>query len=43
VRFIGVSGHNRPARFLRVLREFEIQVMMTAVSFVARRASEVLP
>jgi predicted aldo/keto reductase-like oxidoreductase len=36
VRFIGVSGHNRPARFLKVLREFEIQVMMTAVSFVAR-------
>lgn len=36
VRFIGVSGHNRPARFLQVLREFEIQVMMTAVNFVAR-------
>ncbi len=36
VRFIGVSGHNRPARFLQVLREFEIQVMMNAVSFVAR-------
>ncbi len=36
VRFIGVSGHNRPARFLQVIREFEIQVMMNAVSFVAR-------
>ncbi len=36
VRFIGVSGHNRPARFLQVLREFEIQVMMNAVNFVAR-------
>jgi predicted aldo/keto reductase-like oxidoreductase len=36
VRFIGVSGHNRPARFLRVLREFEVQVMMIAVNFVAR-------
>ncbi|MEZ6073538.1 MAG: aldo/keto reductase [Pirellulales bacterium] len=35
-RFIGVSGHNRPGRFLEVLREFEIQVMMNAVSFVAR-------
>lgn len=35
-RFIGVSGHNRPARFLKVLDEFEIDVMMTAVSFVAR-------
>ncbi len=36
VRFIGVSGHNRPARFLQVIREFEMQVMMNAVSFVAR-------
>jgi aryl-alcohol dehydrogenase-like predicted oxidoreductase len=36
VRFIGVSGHNRPARFLRVLKEFDIQIMMTAANFVAR-------
>jgi uncharacterized protein len=36
VRFIGISGHNRPPRFLQVLREFEIQVMMNAVNFVAR-------
>lgn len=36
VRFIGVSGHNRPARFLDVLRDFEIQVMMTVASFVSR-------
>lgn len=36
VRFIGVSGHNRPARFLEVLREFEIQVMMNAVNFITR-------
>jgi predicted aldo/keto reductase-like oxidoreductase len=36
VRFIGVSGHNRPARFLQVLSEFKIQVMMNAVNFVAR-------
>lgn len=35
-RFIGVSGHNRPARFLEVLKEFEIQVMMTATNFVSR-------
>ena len=40
VRLIGVSGHNRPARFLQVLREFEIQVMMNAVSFVARHIYE---
>jgi aryl-alcohol dehydrogenase-like predicted oxidoreductase len=35
-RFIGISGHNRPARFLEVIRNFEVQVMMNAVSFVAR-------
>ena len=35
-RFIGISGHNRPERFLDVLKEFEIQVMMNAVSFVSR-------
>ncbi len=36
VRFVGISGHNRPAKFLTVLREFEVQVMMNAVSFVSR-------
>ena len=36
VRFIGISGHNRPARFLEVIRNFDIQVMMNAVSFVSR-------
>lgn len=35
-RFIGISGHNRPARFLDVLKDFEIQVMMNAVSYVSR-------
>lgn len=35
-RFIGVSGHNRPHRFLDVLKQFEIQVMMNAVSYVSR-------
>lgn len=40
VRFIGVSGHNRPDRFLRVLRECEIQVMMTAANFVVRNTYE---
>ncbi len=33
-RYIGVSGHNRPGRFLRILREIEIDVMMCAVNFV---------
>jgi aryl-alcohol dehydrogenase-like predicted oxidoreductase len=35
-RFIGISGHNRPGRFLEVIRNFEVQVMMNAVNFVAR-------
>jgi hypothetical protein len=35
-RFIGITGHNRPQRFLEVLEHFEIQVMMTAVSYVSR-------
>jgi len=35
-RFIGVSGHNRPERFLNVLKDFEIKVMMNAVNFVSR-------
>jgi predicted aldo/keto reductase-like oxidoreductase len=35
-RFIGISGHNRPERFLTVLKEFEFQVMMNAVSYVSR-------
>lgn len=35
-RFIGVSGHHRPARFLRVLREFDLDVIMCAVNFADR-------
>ena len=35
-RFIGISGHNRPQRFLDVLKHFEIQVIMNAVSYVSR-------
>lgn len=35
-RYIGISGHNRPARFLEVIRNFDVQVMMNAVSYVAR-------
>ena len=35
-RFVGISGHNRPMRFLDVLKEFEVQVMMNAVSYVSR-------
>ena len=35
-RFLGVSGHNRPSRFLQAIEEWDFDVMMTAVSLVAR-------
>ena len=35
-RFVGVSGHNRPARFLRALAEWDFDVMMTAAGLVAQ-------
>jgi aryl-alcohol dehydrogenase-like predicted oxidoreductase len=35
-RFLGVSGHNRPGRFLTALAEWDFDVMMNAVSVVAR-------
>ena len=35
-RFVGVSGHNRPGRFLQALEEWDPDVMMTAVSLVSR-------
>lgn len=35
-RFLGVSGHNRPGWFLKALNEWEFDVMMNAVSLVAR-------
>ncbi len=35
-RFLGVSGHNRPGRFLTALKEWDFDVMMNAVSLVAR-------
>jgi uncharacterized protein len=35
-RFIGVSGHNRPDRFLRALEEYDVDVMMNAVNFADR-------
>jgi aryl-alcohol dehydrogenase-like predicted oxidoreductase len=35
-RFVGVSGHNRTARFLRALDEWEYDVQMNAVGLVAR-------
>ena len=35
-RFVGVSGHNRPGRFLKALEEWDYDVEMNAVSLVAR-------
>jgi aryl-alcohol dehydrogenase-like predicted oxidoreductase len=35
-RFVGVSGHCRPERFLRALREWDFDVMMNAVGPVLR-------
>lgn len=36
IRFIGVSGHHRPARFLPALRTGEIDVLMAAINYVDR-------
>jgi len=35
-RFVGVSGHNRPGRFLQVMQAWDYDVQMNAVSLVAR-------
>jgi uncharacterized protein len=35
-RKVGVSGHSRPERFLKALKEWDFDVMMNAVSLVAR-------
>src|SRR5262245_2751618 len=35
-RLVGVSGHNRPGRFLQALKEWDFDVMMNAVSLVSR-------
>jgi len=35
-RWLGVSGHHRPGRFLKALEEWDFDVMMNAVSLVSR-------
>jgi hypothetical protein len=35
-KFVGLSGHNRPGRFLEALRHFEIDALLNAVNFVDR-------
>ena len=35
-RFLGVSGHHRPGRFLQALEEWDFDVMLNAVNLVSR-------
>ena len=35
-RFVGLSGHSRPSRFLEALRQFDIDALLNAVNFVDR-------
>ena len=35
-RFVGLSGHSRPLRFLHALRQFDVDVLLNAVNFVDR-------
>jgi uncharacterized protein len=35
-RFVGLSGHSRPSRFLAAMRHVEIDVLLNAVNFVDR-------
>ena len=36
VRFLGISGHNRPSKFAPVIRTGELDVVMVAMNFVDR-------
>ena len=46
-RFIGVSGHNRPHRFVTAIQRYEFDVLMNATNFVDRHTynfeEQVLP
>ncbi len=35
-RFVGLSGHNRPARFVEAIKKFKVDVLLNAVNFVDR-------
>lgn len=35
-RFVGLSGHNRPARFVEAIRHFNVDVLLTAGNFADR-------
>ena len=46
-RFVGVSGHNRPHRFVHAIQHYEFDVLMNATNFVDRHTynfeEQVLP
>lgn len=33
-RFVGLSGHNRPGRFVEAIKNFDVDVLLNAVNFV---------
>jgi uncharacterized protein len=35
-RFVGLSGHSRPSRFLSAVHQFDIDVLINAVNFADR-------
>jgi len=35
-RLVGLSGHNRPARFVEAMRHFDVDVLLNAVNFADR-------
>lgn len=35
-RFVGLSGHNRPQRFVEAIQHYEVDVLLNAVNFVDR-------
>ncbi len=36
IRFAGISGHNRPAKFIKLLESDQVDVLLTVVNFVDR-------
>jgi uncharacterized protein len=36
IRFVGISGHNRPAKFIGLLESGEVDVLLTIINFVDR-------
>jgi predicted aldo/keto reductase-like oxidoreductase len=36
IRFVGISGHNRPMKFVKLLESDEVDVLLTVVNFIDR-------